>query len=364
MGMRTPSWPHTVRIIVFSLLIGGASGILGTALTNNYLSNYTFQLNQITEPLRLDQERPRSLPESYSDAVTRLGEQVLPAIGGLYKTQATNTEGYAQENVVATATVLTSDGWFITQGAAARDLIYVESRECVIDQVIEDERTGLQFAHCPTNGLSVVDFGEGYELEAGDQVFVAQANESLLFTQVQQVRWGEDIMRSSDTPLRHMVLDQRLSDQMYGAPVVNMFGELVGFVGLDIAGDLVVLPFEQISATAEQVLRGEEEIAYPYLGVNGIELAHMVGVDESLHQGNTQGMLLHGDVATRPQSPAREAGLVEGDIILSVDGEAMSAALMLADIVARYQVGDSVSLEILRDGERADVQITLGTLER
>lgn len=363
MDMRTPSWPHTIRIIVFSLLIGGVSGVLGTALTNNYLSNYTFQLNQITEPLRLDQERPRSLPESYADAVTRLGEQVLPAIGGLYQTSTTNTEGYAREKSSSTATVMTSDGWFITQGASARDLIQVESHECMIDQVIEDERTGLQFAHCPTNGLSVVDFGKGHDLQAGDQVFVAQAGESLLFTQIQQVRWGEDIVRSSDTPLRHMVLDHRLSEQMYGAPVVNMFGELVGFVGLDVAGDLVVLPFEQIAATAEQVLQGETEISYPYLGVNGIELAHMVGIDESIHQGSAQGLLLYGDVATRPQSPARDAGLLEGDIILSIDGEGIGASLMLADALAGYQAGDSVSLEIMRDGERADMQVTLGTLE-
>jgi hypothetical protein len=81
MGMRTPSWSHTSRIIVFSLLIGGVSGVLGTAVTYNYLSNYTYQLNQLTEPLRLTQERPRALPESYEESLTRREERAHPAVG-------------------------------------------------------------------------------------------------------------------------------------------------------------------------------------------------------------------------------------------------------------------------------------------
>jgi hypothetical protein len=362
MGMRTPSWSHTTRIIVFSLLIGGVSGVLGTAVTYNYLSNYTYQLNQLTEPLRLTQERPRALPESYEEALTRLEERALPAVGAAYDTTIQSDEGYAREQAEATVISLTSDGWILGRDLSLRDLVVIGTKECEVDQIVEDERTGMQFAHCPTSSLAVVDFGQGHQLLAGDQVFIAHGTDALTAARVKQVSWGDDIVRSSDTPLRHLLLDTLTTSDMVGAPVFSIFGELVGIMGGNVEGEIAVIPFEVFAGGVEQVLVGNEEITYPALGVNAIDLANMVGMSEELTQGSQVGALLHGDVAVETGSSAQEAGLQEGDIILSIDGVSVNSENALADLVLLYQEGDTVSIELQRNGERADVQVTLGAL--
>jgi putative serine protease PepD len=88
----------------------------------------------------------------------------------------------------------------------------------------------------------------------------------------------------------------------------------------------------------------------------------MVGMSEELTQGSQVGALLHGDVAVETGSSAQEAGLQEGDIILSIDGVSVNSENALADLVLLYQEGDTVSIELQRNGERADVQVTLGAL--
>jgi S1-C subfamily serine protease len=66
-------------------------------------------------------------------------------------------------------------------------------------------------------------------------------------------------------------------------------------------------------------------------------------------------------VEVMADSPAEAAGLEEGDAILSVDGQKLDAEKGLADLIADYEPGDSVTLEIERPGaEPREVSVELG----
>lgn len=60
-------------------------------------------------------------------------------------------------------------------------------------------------------------------------------------------------------------------------------------------------------------------------------------------------------------SPANAADLLIGDVIVSFDGEAVEAASGLTDLVQAAAPGDTVTLEILRNGETINVDVTLGS---
>ena len=62
-------------------------------------------------------------------------------------------------------------------------------------------------------------------------------------------------------------------------------------------------------------------------------------------------------------SPAAEADLAVGDIILSIDGETVTSDT-IADVVLSYAPGDTVTLSIERDGETSDIEVTLGEQRR
>ncbi len=61
-----------------------------------------------------------------------------------------------------------------------------------------------------------------------------------------------------------------------------------------------------------------------------------------------------------PDSPAERAGLKVGDLIREVDGQRVSASRPLTEILSSYRPGDRVTLTVERDGEKLEIQVTLG----
>lgn len=65
-----------------------------------------------------------------------------------------------------------------------------------------------------------------------------------------------------------------------------------------------------------------------------------------------------------PSSPAFQAGLFDGDVILAVDGKAIDEAHPLTVLVAAKKPGDKTHFRVVRDGQEQDVVITLGATTR
>ena len=66
------------------------------------------------------------------------------------------------------------------------------------------------------------------------------------------------------------------------------------------------------------------------------------------------------DFAVQPGSPADKAGLMENDIILSVNGQKLNDKdNTLPDILKNYNPGDTVSLEVYHQGKTKTVSVTL-----
>ncbi|HWO84253.1 MAG TPA: trypsin-like peptidase domain-containing protein [Solirubrobacterales bacterium] len=129
------------------------------------------------------------------------------------------------------------------------------------------------------------------------------------------------------------------------------------------------VPISAIKHSVAQ-LREDGEAEYAYIGVSGQplypQLARKLGLD------TTFGSLVAEVV---PGGPAEKAGIegggdklrfqagqyrTGGDVILQVDGKDIVRPDDLAEAVATRQPGDVVTLTVLRDGKREDVEVTLG----
>jgi len=66
--------------------------------------------------------------------------------------------------------------------------------------------------------------------------------------------------------------------------------------------------------------------------------------------------------AVFPGSPAEGAGLRAGDVILSVDGQKLDADHELSMRILPHVPGDTVRLQVLRNGKTQDISVKLGTL--
>jgi S1-C subfamily serine protease len=62
-----------------------------------------------------------------------------------------------------------------------------------------------------------------------------------------------------------------------------------------------------------------------------------------------------------PDGPADKAGVKSGDIITAIGGIALDGEHPLDAVISQFSPGQTVSLDILRNGQKVTVEITLGT---
>ena len=138
-----------------------------------------------------------------------------------------------------------------------------------------------------------------------------------------------------------------------GGPLLNMQGEVIGVNSAGLSGNQMsaTSPAEMAFAVASNAVQGIVDevlatgsVARPYIGIIGaeVETGHQV---TSVEEG----------------TPAAEAGLQEGDVIVAIDGQSLEGETSLLDLLFALRPGDTVTLDVVRDGETLAIELTLGT---
>jgi C-terminal processing protease CtpA/Prc len=125
---------------------------------------------------------------------------------------------------------------------------------------------------------------------------------------------------------------------------------------------LPALAFPLASAVAAcdripaQAVSAEQAGGGGWLGVYLQEVTRDIA--ESLDLDDARGALVS-EVITK--SPADEAGIVRGDVIVSVDGDEVTSPDDLIRLVRRHDPADRLRFEAIRDGKNREFQVKLGT---
>jgi S1-C subfamily serine protease len=138
-----------------------------------------------------------------------------------------------------------------------------------------------------------------------------------------------------------------------GGAFVDTNGALVGIATAStIRGLGVVIPSAIAWQTAKDLLE-HGRMKRGYIGIAGQPVHDIQG-----GTGDRRDALLV--VAVTADGPAARAGVLVGDIILALDGQAIGAPEDLLDLLAGDRVGKPATLQVLRGGAPADVKVTVG----
>jgi S1-C subfamily serine protease len=161
-----------------------------------------------------------------------------------------------------------------------------------------------------------------------------------------------------------------------GGPLLDSKGQVIG-INEQIASNSgsnsgvgFAIPVTSVHYSLDQ-LRDDGKVEYAFLGVTSEslypQLAEHLGLD-------TKSGALITDVVNG--SPADDAGLkgstgdttfqlqhvkTGGDVVTAVGGKAVLQNNDLSELIARHKPGDTVTLDILRDGQHMTVDVTLGS---
>lgn len=148
-----------------------------------------------------------------------------------------------------------------------------------------------------------------------------------------------------------------------GGPLFNLDGDVIGINSAiySPSGGSVGIGFAIPSAIAQSVVDQLKEYGRTRRGWLGVhiqtvtdDIADSVGLDDAT------GAMVAG---VSDDSPAKKAGIKQGDVILTFDGKEVESMRRLPRIVAETKIGKNVDVVIWRDGKKKTLQVELGELE-
>ena len=152
---------------------------------------------------------------------------------------------------------------------------------------------------------------------------------------------------------RRIVLDLRLASREEGGPVLDAAGSCLGMSTFGPRGQVIAIPTATIARVVPQLIR-DGRIARGWLGV----ALQAVAVPGALREtaGQSSGLMV---MSVVEGGPAAQAGIVAGDIILSVDGTPAHRFRKIARHFGSDSIGRKSDLRVIRSGAVITVQTTI-----
>ena len=152
---------------------------------------------------------------------------------------------------------------------------------------------------------------------------------------------------------RRIVLDVSLARREEGGPVLDAAGAYLGMSTFGPRGQVIAIPTATLERIVPLLLKGGR-IARGWLGV----ALQAVAVPDALRETADQssGLMV---MSVVEGGPAAQAGIVAGDIILSVDGISAHRFRRIAGYFGSDSIGRKADLRLIRGGEVITVQTTI-----
>ncbi len=235
-----------------------------------------------------------------------------------------------------------------------------------------DEETDIALIQLEGEGtFPYATLGDSEQLQVGDWV-LAIGNPFGLSQSVSQGIVSAKGRTSTDVPIggsrfsikNYIQTTAAINPGNSGGPLINLEGEIVGINNaIQTSGGIPAnlgIGFAIPSSLAKTVIESLQEFGRVRRGYIGVEMESLQNSEAEdwykQEYGVTYGAIVN---KVRPKTPAEEAGIKEGDLIIEFDGKKIRDSGALVLMVTQTPVGTPVNLVVMRDGERKVIELTL-----
>ncbi|MCK5859619.1 DegQ family serine endoprotease [Abyssibacter sp.] len=264
--------------------------------------------------------------------------------------------------------IISKDGFILTNYhvVAGADEIVVrlsDRRQMVARLVGTDQRSDLALIKIEATGLPTADIGSADDLKVGEWVLAIGSPFGFDYSVTAGIVSAKNRSLATEQYVPFIQTDVAINPGNSGGPLFNLDGEVVG-VNSQIYSDSggyqgvsFAIPVDDAMRVANQ-LRQTGIVVRGWLGVVVQEVDRALA--RSFGMRRPEGALVSRVV---PNSPAAEAGLQVGDVILQFGDRDVGTSRSLPHMVGRAEPGDRIPLRVLRDGERMKISVRIGALE-
>ncbi|SCL86699.1 serine protease HtrA [Sporanaerobacter sp. PP17-6a] len=374
---KKPKKKNFLSYFIVAIVAAIIGGIVTSYIAPNYLYGKILPVPAIYTQGKSGTNTAQKInitPNSNVSSVTAVAEKTISSVVGITTVEIQNDMFWQREvEGVGSGIIVDSNGYILTNshvigdGNAKKITVLFEDGTKKSGKVLwYDTALDLAIVKVDATGLNAAELGDSDNLEIG-QLAVAIGNPLGLdfqrsvtsgiisglhrTIQVDEYNVIEDLIQT----------DAAINSGNSGGPLLNEKGQVIGINTAKIQtaeGLGFSIPINVAKPIIEQVIKdGSYKIVY--MGITGVEVEKyeaQLGVNLNVDKGI---IILEID----PSSPAKKAGLENGDVLTKIDNQEVENMSQLKKILYKYNKGDKASLNIIRNGKSMNVDIVFTVLK-
>jgi len=312
---------------------------------------------------RTSVDQDLSLLDAYSRAVVQSAEKVSPSVVFIEATklvaQGRETRGSGS------GFVFTPDGFILTNshvvhGANRLTVAMSDGRRFEAALVGDDPASDVAVMRISAGKLAAAPLGDSEKIRVG-QVAIAIGNPfgfQYSVTAGVVSALGRSLRSESGRLIDNVIqTDAALNPGNSGGPLVNSSGEVIGVntaVILPAQGLCFAVGINTAKFVAARLIK-DGKIRRAYLGVGGQNVAIPRLIVRGQQLKSETGVLV---ISVEKQSPAEHAGLVQGDVIVTLDGVPVRSVDDLHKLLTEARIGSRCEIALLRQSQKISLPVT------
>ena len=274
---------------------------------------------------------------------------------------------------VGSGVIISPDGYIVTNNhvveGATQIKVTLHDRRVLTGRLVgTDKLTDIAVIKVDAHDLPAMSWGDSNKLQPGQTVLAFGSPFGVLQFSVTRgiVSAVNRSAMSSDarTPGGLIQTDAAVNPGNSGGPLVNAHGELIGINQMiatnsgQFAGASFAIPSQTARAISTEIIK-TGAVHHGYLGISMNDVTPENA--QFFNLKNAEGAIA---AQVTPGSPAANGGMKSGDVIVSLNGQAIANGGTLQLDVAQLTPGTHVSLGVLRNGAPQTLAVTLGEYKK
>lgn len=370
---RTP----IILALIFAVLFGFLGGVLGEVVFNSYLLSNPNIIEKLFLISSTNQGNIGVTKTSKEINWMEIIAQTSSSLLKIYDQDGKTAEGfYLPEEALGNALILSSDGLAVTNDGVIADqsdkyiAVTPDRKIYSIDQFYDDPISHLIFFKIEAKGLAVLEMAQRDVASLGEEIIIVQNMADSQKRQIVKANLSDlhysmnnqAAFYSSEEYADYLKIDRSLDLDYQAAVALNQNGRLLGLMAGEGDSLDLIITSDIINSALDSILKNDK-ISRNYLGVNYFDLNQVIEPTNEQNYGLKKGALISGQVASGQvavlaDSPAEQAGLQSGDIIINVGKIEVNQDNILSTIIQQYPLDEPVQLTIIRKGQEESINVT------